>query len=70
MNVNTTDMNCNVSYNESEINFEGLFKNRPLKFVGITSAAFSMLILFVVCYGIIWFERFGSGNSIYQLLLL
>jgi hypothetical protein len=54
----------NISYNEAAFNFEELFKDRPLKYVGICFACVSMLIILFLCYGIIWFERFGSGKSI------
>jgi hypothetical protein len=59
---NTTENYLNTTYNEAVIDFEGLFSNRPLKFVGLCFASVSMVILTLLCYGIIWFERFGSGN--------
>jgi hypothetical protein len=55
----------NISYKEAAFNFEVLFKDRPLKYVGICFACVSMLIILFLCYGIIWFERFGSGNLIF-----
>jgi hypothetical protein len=59
---NTTENYFNITYNEGVINFEGLFSNRPLKFVGLCFASVSMVIITLLSYGIIWFERFGSGD--------
>ena len=61
------EAHSNISYNESDANFDELFKNRPLKFVGVSLACVLMPIVLCLCYGIIWFERFGSGNYISYL---
>jgi hypothetical protein len=63
MESNTTDYYLNFTSNKSEINFDEVFKNRPLKMVLICFACVSIPIIFLLCYGIIWFERFGSGNK-------
>jgi hypothetical protein len=52
----------NMSYNASNFSFEVLFEYRPLKIVGIGFASVSTLFIIFLSYGIIWFERFGSGN--------
>jgi hypothetical protein len=52
----------NMSYNASNFNFEVLFEYRPLKIVGIGFASVSTLFIIFLSYGIIWFERFGSGK--------
>jgi hypothetical protein len=63
MESNMAEANLNLTYNESEINFDEMFKNRPLKIVLICFDCVSMPIIIALCYGIIWFEKFGSGNS-------
>jgi hypothetical protein len=62
MEANSEEAYFNISYNLSDIHFEGLFKNRPLKFFGVCFACLSIIIMSFLCYGIIWFERFGSGK--------
>jgi hypothetical protein len=62
MEAKIKEAHSNISYNESDTNFDELFKNRPLKFVGVSLACVSMPLVLCLCYGIIWFERFGSGN--------
>jgi hypothetical protein len=65
METNTIEASyLNNYYNESVVHFDELFKDRSLKFVGVSFAFASMPIIFFLCYGIIWFERFGSGKSI------
>jgi hypothetical protein len=58
-----------LSYDDSVANFEELFKNQPLKYVGIGFACVAMLVILVLCSGIIWFERFGSGKLIFYVSL-
>jgi hypothetical protein len=62
MAANTKEVFLNISYNDSVANFEELFKNQPMKYVGITFACVALLVILFLCYGIIWFERFGSGR--------
>jgi hypothetical protein len=67
METNTQVASSNISYNESDANFEELFKNRPLKFIGVSFACVSMPIVLCLLYGIIWFERFGSGEILFSV---
>jgi hypothetical protein len=69
MEESSKEVYLNISYNnETALNFEEMFKVQPLKIVGACFACVSMPIISALCYGIIWFERFGSGH--YLLLLL
>jgi hypothetical protein len=70
MAANTEVAIYNISSNVSADNFEELFKNQPLKYVGIGFSCVSILIILFLCYGIIWFERFGSGNFILMQFLM
>jgi hypothetical protein len=65
MEENTQVPYSNISYNQSDTNFDELFKNRPLKFIGVSFACVSMPIVLCLLYGIIWFERFGSGKILF-----
>ena len=39
--------------------FNGLFENKPSKIVFMTASIVIMLVCVVLCYSIIWYERFG-----------
>ena len=70
METNTIEASyLNNYYNESVVHFDELFKDQPLKFVGVSFAFASMAIIFFLCYGILWVERFGSGKSIWSKVL-
>ncbi len=43
-----------------EINFNGIFENRPSKIIGASLCILLSFFTFTSVYGIIWFERFGS----------
>jgi hypothetical protein len=63
METKAKELYLNVSYNNNIDNFDEFFENRSLKVVGVVSACFSMPVIFFLCSGIIWYERFGSGNE-------
>jgi hypothetical protein len=64
METKAKELYLNVSFNNNNNdNFDEFFENRSLKIVGVVSACFSMPVIFFLCSGIIWYERFGSGNQ-------
>jgi hypothetical protein len=63
METKAKELYLNVSFNNKNDNFDEFFENRSLKVVGVVSACFSMPVIFFLCSGIIWYERFGSGNQ-------
>jgi hypothetical protein len=67
MEANTSKAYSNISSYDVTILFEEMFNDRPLKTVGICCSYASVPVLLCLCYGIIWFERFGSGNCIYSV---
>ena len=54
----------NISEVINDEYFEGLFENRISKIVVVVVASVLTVVIFLATYGIIWFERFGSGKSI------
>ena len=51
MSLNTTT---------DKIDFNIIFEDRPLNYVGVISSLVVIVILFCLLSGIIWFERYGS----------
>ncbi len=65
MKANTSEAYSNISSNDVTILFEEMFNNWPLKTFGICCTYASIPIIYCLCYGIIWFERFGLGNCFF-----
>jgi len=52
-------MNSSSLESNSSDYFSGLFENRPSKIAFMTVSLLTMLVCVVLCYSIIWYERFG-----------
>ena len=54
------ESNMSANITNQSVNFDYIFEDRPLKFVGIIFSSVMIVVIFCLASGIIWYENCGS----------
>jgi hypothetical protein len=55
--------NCDILVDNAIDFFSGLFESRPSKVIALLFSGLGGMVLLLLLYSIIWYERFGSDNK-------